>query len=87
MTAYLMNYTPHNELERTFMFAHVREYALPCGNDRTIAETYCQSLNRAKIEVTLANGRKHICSNFRVENLQPEGFVVSCDVPFAIKTA
>ena len=83
MTAYFMNWMPRNQSESTFLFAHTPEYARHCGYDRAIAETYCQTLNRAGIEVPLVDGRRHICSNFRVENLH-SGLVVYCDVPSAI---
>jgi hypothetical protein len=84
MKTYLTNWTDDG-MRRTFWVAHVPDYALHCGSDRTLAEKHCRNLNRAKVEVQLMNGQKHICEDFRVEDIQFKGLVVYCDVPSPIR--
>jgi hypothetical protein len=83
MTAYFMGWTLRSQSQSTFLFAHTSEYAHHCGN-RELADAYCRTLNRAGIEVPLKNDQRHVCSNFRVEQLH-SGLVVYCDVPSAIQ--
>jgi hypothetical protein len=73
-----------NGTERIFWFDRLKGNARLCGFDQAVAETYCKSLNRAKIVVPLLKGGEHVCGDFRVENLGSKGFAVYCDVPGAI---
>ena len=54
---------------------------------RHAAEMECAFLDGLRIAIPSAHGGKHICQGFKLEEREPDEFVIFCEAPFVLKTS